>query len=44
MKGGISYIAKRIVKQIIDAWKVMVVVKKVYLLFIWMRTIYVVGQ
>ena len=43
MRGGISYIAKDIAKQIINTWKFMIVVKKVYLLCIGTPIIYMAG-
>ena len=44
MRGGISYMAKHTVKQIINTWKVMIAVKKVNTLLILMQIIYMVGQ
>ena len=43
-RGGISYIAKSIVRQIINTWSVMIVVKKVYTLLSLMQIIYMVRQ
>ena len=44
MRGGISYIAKRHTKQIINTQKIMIVAKKVCLLCIWIEIICMVGQ
>ena len=42
MRCGISYIAKRHIRQIINIWSVMIVAKKLYTLLVLMQTIYMV--
>ena len=44
MRGGFHILLKDIVKQTINTWSVMIVVKKVYIIFIWLQIIYMVGQ
>ena len=44
MRVGISYVAKNIVKQTINTWGVMIVVKKVNTLLILLQKVYMVGQ